>query len=110
MVSEPGNTIATLMKVELLYFEGCPHWKTMARQLDSLAPELCFSWTPVLVETPESAVDFQFHGSPSLHVDGVDPFAAPDAPVGLACRIYQTPNGPSGTPDIDMLKEALRSP
>ena len=97
------------MKVELLYVDGCPHWKTMARQLDTLAAELGLSWTPILVETPESALDFQFHGSPSLHVDGADPFATPDTPVGLACRIYQTPNGPSGTADINRLREALRS-
>lgn len=54
-------------------------------------------------------MDFQFHGSPWLHVDGADPFATPDTPVGLARRIYQTPNGPSGTADINRLREARRS-
>lgn len=97
------------MKVELLYFAGCPHWKTMARQLDTLAAELGFFWTPVLVETPESALDLQFHGSPSLHINGTDPFTTPNTPVGLACRIYQTPDGSSGTPDINLLRDALRS-
>ena len=82
----------------------------MARQLDTLTAELGFSWTPILVETPESALDFQFHGSPSLHVDGADPFATPDTPARPSLPgIYQTPNGPSGTADINRLREALRS-
>jgi hypothetical protein len=97
------------MKVQLLYFDGCPHWKAMAGQLDTLANELGFTWTPVPVETPESAVEYQFHGSPSLHLNGDDPFANPDTQVGLTCRIYQTATGPSGTPDINVLRQALLS-
>lgn len=96
------------MKVELLYFDGCPNWKAMADQLDRLATELNFTWTSVQVETPQAALDLEFHGSPSLHVNGVDPFATPNAPVGLTCRVYQTATGPSGTPDDDAVRRALR--
>lgn len=97
------------MKVELLYFRGCPNWQAMAGQLDRLANELNFTWTSVLVESPESALDLEFHGSPSLHVNGVDPFATPATPVDLACRVYRTASGPSGTPDDDDLRRALLS-
>lgn len=81
----------------------------MAEYLDELSAELGCTWTPVLVETWEEAEAHQFHGSPSLHIDGVDPFAAPGAAVGLSCRIYRTPSGPSGTPDLDTLRQVIRS-
>lgn len=48
-----------------------------------------------------------FHGSPSVLVDGVDRFSDPAAPVGLSCRIYQTPDGPAGSPTIEQLREIL---
>ena len=31
-----------------------------------------------------------FHGSPYVLLDGHDPFAASDPPIGRACRIYRT--------------------
>ncbi|MGH8775740.1 MAG: hypothetical protein ACRDWI_11380 [Jiangellaceae bacterium] len=48
-----------------------------------------------------------FHGSPSVLVDGRDPSSHGDQPVGLACRVYQTPEGPAGAPTIDQLRAAL---
>jgi hypothetical protein len=95
------------MMVELLYFDGCPHWQMMAAQLKELAGELGFSWTPIPVETPEEAVVLRFHGSPSLHINGEDPFAEPEAPVGLTCRVYQTAAGWSGSPGLQVLRTTL---
>ena len=45
--------------------------------------------------------------SPSVLVDEVDPFADPDAPVGLSCRVYQTPDGMAGSPTLEQLRRAL---
>ena len=39
---------------------------------------------------------------------GVDGFAAPGAPVGLACRLYTTPDGPAGAPTLDQLRELVQ--
>ncbi|MGV8968390.1 MAG: thioredoxin family protein [Cellulomonas sp.] len=60
-----------------------------------------------LVETLEEAERVGFHGSPSVLLDGVDPFADAGAPVGLACRIYQTPAGPAGAPTLEQLRAAV---
>ena len=98
------------MKVQLLYFDGCPNWHETDDRLhealhavgrDGVAVE------HVLVSTPEQAVELSFHGSPSVLVDGVDPFAAPGAPVGLACRLYRTASGLSGAPTVDQLVAVL---
>jgi len=47
------------------------------------------------------------HGSPSVLVDGEDPFAEPGADVGLSCRLYRTPVGLAGAPTMAHLVEVL---
>ena len=49
-----------------------------------------------------------FIGSPTVLIDGQDPFASPGQWPSLACRIYQNPNGPSGIPDLRQLRQALK--
>jgi hypothetical protein len=64
----------------------------------------------VRVRTPEEAQEWGFHGSRSVLLDGHDPFAAPDAPVGLAYRNYRTPLSPDGSPSVAQLVEVLARP
>jgi hypothetical protein len=59
------------------------------------------------VETPEEAVELRFRGSPTLLIDGTDPFVEEDAPFGLSCRVYLTEAGVSGEPTYDQLRNAL---
>ena len=97
-----------LVDVTLLYFDDCPNWEQAAAHLDTLAAE--FSDITVsrrLVDTPQEAERSGFHGSPSIHIDGLDPFAPRDAPVGLSCRMYQTPDGPAGSPTLEQLRDAV---
>ena len=97
------------MDVTLLYFNDCPNWKQTDAHLNILATEIAdLKITRQLVETPEEAERVEFRGSPSILVDGVDPFANPDAPLGLSCRVYQTPQGPAGSPTLGQLREVLR--
>jgi hypothetical protein len=98
------------MVVTLQYFTGCPSWQVADERLAQLAterPDLTVRYQ--LVETVEDAERVGFHGSPSIVVDGVDVFDGPDAGVGLACRLYQTPDGPAGAPTLDQLRAALAS-
>jgi len=93
--------------VRLQYFDGCPNWKLADQRLRTLADEFGFELTHESVETPEAAEALEFRGSPTILVDGRDPFASGDAPVGLTCRIYQTPDGPAGSPTLTQLRQAL---
>lgn len=97
------------MRVQLLYFDDCPSWRVAAGRvqeaLETVGRQV--EVEKVLVATPEQAEEWRFHGSPSLLIDGTDPFAQPDAPVGLACRIYQTPDGIGGSPTVAQLVEVL---
>ena len=96
------------MDVTLVYFEDCPNWLKADAHLRTLAaerPDLHI--TRRIVDTPEAAKETRFRGSPSILVDGLDIFADADAPVGLSCRVYQTPDGPAGSPTIEQLREVL---
>ncbi|MDW3221085.1 MAG: thioredoxin family protein [Acidimicrobiales bacterium] len=96
------------MDVTLLYFDDCPNWLEADAHLRTLAAERRdLHITRRIVDTPEAAEETQFRGSPSILVDGLDIFADADAPVGLSCRVYQTPDGTAGAPTIEQLREVL---
>jgi hypothetical protein len=101
-----------MMKIRLRYFEGCPHWQTAHdRVREALRAEGMADVEPVLerVETAEDAERLQFIGSPTILVDGRDPFVGAEAAFGLTCRVYQTPQGLAGSPTADQLRAALRA-
>jgi hypothetical protein len=60
-----------------------------------------------LVSTPEEAQAAGFRGSPTVLVNGQDPFADPDAPVGLSCRVFRTEAGLAGAPTVEQLLAVL---
>lgn len=63
----------------------------------------------VVVSTAKQAQDLSFTGSPTVLVDGADPFPTPDLPSALACRMYAQPGGgPRGVPDVQALVTAIR--
>lgn len=96
-----------MTEVTLLYFDGCPSWQTADVRLRALADELGLDLRHQKVETAEAAEAFSFRGSPTILVDGKDVFAEGHEPVGLACRIYQTPDGPAGSPTLEQLRGVL---
>ena len=97
------------MKLQLLYFDGCPNWHVADDRLQEALKELGsgVEVERVLVSTPEDAKAWSFHGSPSILVDGEDPFAEPGVDVGLSCRLYRTPGGVAGAPTVAQLVEVL---
>ena len=95
------------MKLELLYFDDCPNWRIAAERLDDVAGGRGLTVERRQVTTPEEAEAARFRGSPTILVDGEDPFASGDEPFGLACRVYQAPDGPAGSPTTEQLEVAL---
>jgi hypothetical protein len=95
--------------VRLLYFDGCPNWRLAEWRLRE-AVQLCRPGTDVQlvsVGTPEDAERLAFRGSPTVLVDGRDPFADACSPVGLACRLFPTPDGLRGAPTVEQLVAVL---
>lgn len=98
------------MDVTLLYFDGCPNWRVAEQNLRWAAAEVGISDVRVRrrrVETDEEAERLGFAGSPTILLDGVDPFAEFDAPVSLSCRLYRTPSGMAGAPTTAQLRDAI---
>lgn len=97
------------MKLQLLYFDRCPNWQVADDRLQEALGVLGSRVVVehVLVSTPEDAQAWSFHGSPSVLVDGEDPFAEPGEDVGLSCRLYHTPGGVVGAPTVAQLVEVL---
>lgn len=97
------------MQVTLRYFDGCPNWSTLADQLADLAEQFDADVVHELVETPEAAERLGFRGSPTVLIDGRDPFATGDEPAGLTCRVYPTPEGYRGAPTCRQLRDAFEA-
>jgi hypothetical protein len=100
------------MRVELLWWEGCPsHPETLADLERVIAEEgLDVDVELVEVESDEQARRERFPGSPTIRVAGEDLFPCEGEPFSLTCRVYRTREGrPSPTPDPEDLRDALRS-
>ena len=97
------------MEITLQYFDGCPNWKTTDADLTGIIADHDVDATLryQLIDTIEAAEHHRFRGSPTVLIDGVDPFADLDAPVGLSCRIYQTEQGFVGSPTRHQLEQAI---
>jgi hypothetical protein len=94
------------MYVELLYFEGCPHWETAAKRVRQVAAEVGAAVRHRRVGEGDDLTDFG--GSPTILVDGRDPFGRVGSSTGgLSCRLFATPEGPAGAPTVDQLRAAL---
>jgi hypothetical protein len=72
--------------VQPLYFDGCPHWAVAEERLRSALSSLgreSESIAHVVVESDEQAEALNFNGSPTILVDGVDPFFSVMSRSGL---------------------------
>jgi len=99
------------MKVEVLYFDGCPSHRALMPKLRELMEEAGVDVPVELrrVESVEAADRERFLGSPTLRIDGqdVDPPASERTDFGLKCRLYATAGGLRGTVPDDLVIAAL---
>ncbi|MDA8345385.1 MAG: hypothetical protein M0Z66_07865 [Thermaerobacter sp.] len=98
------------MDVEIVYFDGCPNWQLARQRVLEALTAVGRSDTAVrlhLVENPTEAQEAGMHGSPTILVDGKDPFpkAADDV---WSCRLYQSDSGFEGAPSVSALVGVLR--
>jgi hypothetical protein len=99
------------VRIDLLYFDGCPSWQSGLENLRSAVAreELQADIHVVPVTDDEQAASLRFLGFPSFIVDGADLWPEIRAAYHLSCRVYLTPEGIKGAPTIDMLQEKLRT-
>jgi hypothetical protein len=99
------------MKVELLYFDGCPSYAELLPRLGELLASEGIDEEVELrrVETPEEAERERFLGSPTVRIDGedADPAAKDRSDFGLECRLYRTDKGLVRTPPESWIRAKL---
>jgi hypothetical protein len=103
---DPATWDDSLVDITLQYFDGCPNWKVAQDRLREVLPPGA-EVTYERVETFEDAQRLVFRGSPTVLIDGRDPFAADAPEIGLSCRVYQTDAGLEGAPSVVQLRSAL---
>lgn len=78
------------MRVELLYWDGDPHYMTARQRLVEVLTEDAFE-TPIQMIAVNSAEDAEllaFPGSPTIRIDATDIHAAGVGEIGLHLRAY----------------------
>jgi len=92
------------LDVQLVYFEDCPNWEIAETRLGEALTAI--GQDPavvrrVLVRSHEDATSAHLRGSPTILVNGRDPFADAAAPAAFSCRV-------GGSPSVEQLIEVLR--
>lgn len=99
------------MRVEVLYFDGCPSHEALMPHLRELLAAAGVDRNVEVrrVEDVGTAERERFLGSPTVRVNGadVDPSAAERTDFGLKCRLYPHSEGLRGMPPDEWLRTAV---
>src|SRR5262245_38517909 len=99
------------MKIEILYFDGCPNHKPAVEALREVLRDEGVSAEIVEVNVGDASMarEIKFLGSISIRVNGLD--VEPEMRVardyGMMCRIYAVDGRREGLPSREMLRKAL---
>ncbi|UXY25154.1 hypothetical protein [Streptomyces sp. HUAS TT20] len=100
------------MEIEVLVVPGCPNQQLVEERLRQVLDGVGLSstvFTTRVIADQAEAERSGFTGSPAILIDGRDLFAEPGAASSVACRMYRTPGGLAGVPEVDQLRQALES-
>lgn len=100
------------MRIELLYFDGCPSYEALLPALREVLTHEGVEGEIELrrVESVEAAVHKRFLGSPTVRIDGKDVEAGAElrTDFGVKCRLYRAPAGLQPVPPEEWIRAALR--
>lgn len=99
------------MKLEVLHVSDCPNTAVLTGRLDTLvAGRGDVALERRMIRDEADALARGMTGSPTLLVDGMDPFASAGLSPSMSCRLYVDEAGAvSGAPSLTQLCIALTS-
>src|SRR5450755_2746305 len=88
------------MHVTVLGVPGCPHLPLLEERLAQvLDGRSDVTMSRQVIATEDEAARSGMHGSPTMLIDGIDPFAEPGQLASVSCRLYRTAtDGPMARP------------
>lgn len=92
------------------FVEGCPNVAIARQRLDLALDAVGRGGVDIrlrVVRTDAEAAKLGFTGSPTILINGSDPFVHSNAIAGLSCRLYSTAEGLAGSPSVQQLTAAL---
>ena len=96
------------IKIELLYFDGCPSYKKALENIKAVLKEKNLKAELILirVESEEKARKVGFQGSPSVRINGKD-LEGRDESYSFSCRLYRVNGKPSTSPSKETITARL---
>jgi hypothetical protein len=97
------------MELTLLMVPDCPNAPAFEESLASALADIPGAIVHrLVVADEETAAHAGMHGSVTLLIDGLDPFAAPGQQPSLSCRLYPDGAGrPRPAPSVEALRRVL---
>ncbi|KDQ00402.1 MULTISPECIES: hypothetical protein [Rhodococcus] len=99
-----------MIHLEILQVPDCPNVPLLEQRIEQALAGVPIEWElrHVIVDDPRSAELAGMTGSPTLLVDGRDPFAEPDQVPSVSCRLYRDATGAvGGAPTVTALRTAF---
>ena len=100
------------MHLTVLAVPDCPNVRLLERHLArALEGHQNVTVSRHEVADQDQASRWGMNGSPTLLVDGIDPFAGPGQQASLSCRLFRDGHGHSGgAPSVRQLRKAISHP
>ena len=97
------------MKVQLVFFDGCPNAKAAREALTRAleAEGMAVEFEEFDSQSESAPADLRGWGSPTVLINGVD-VTGERIPNGSSCRLYQNPDN-KGVPSDESIRRALRA-
>jgi hypothetical protein len=97
------------LELTVLAVPDCPNAPELERRLAAaLAGQPTATVARHVITSPAEAARWHMHGSPTLLINGRDPFAEPGTTPAVACRLYRAGDGRlDGAPSLDALRRVL---
>ncbi|MEV7276980.1 organomercurial lyase [Streptomyces sp. NPDC093111] len=95
------------MRITVLTVPGCPNGPVVEERIAAALSGRAVEVERVEVYGEEDAARWGMTGSPTVLVDGVDPFAVAGTAPSVSCRIYRDDAGVDGAPGVAALRTAL---
>ena len=101
------------MKIELLWFEGCPNHHAAREIAEEVLAENGLPDEIISVEVPdlETGESVRFPGSPTIRIDGIDidPGYEDTGDYTPRCRVFMTDAGLKGVPERRWVSDAINA-